>query len=73
MAEKKGKAATSTKGIGRYQLFHGSYDHFNLDENEGFERQSLLKIDTVTGQVWEFQSFTQEGTLCAGWNSINDT
>ncbi|MEA2064073.1 MAG: hypothetical protein U9P14_10275, partial [Gemmatimonadota bacterium] len=63
-------AGSSHDVIGRYQLFHGSYDHYNLDENEGFERQSIMKIDTVSGQVWELQSFNQDGELITDWKEL---
>ncbi len=69
---KKKDTAGQAGEAGRFQLYQGSYDHFNLDDNEGMERQSLFRIDTVTGQVWELQSFSHSGNLITEWKLPGD-
>jgi hypothetical protein len=38
-------------GAGRYQLFQGEYKFVNLKGEEVWSK-ALLKIDTMTGEVW---------------------
>lgn len=47
---------------GRYQLFQGWYRFFNLKGEES-RTETLFKIDTVTGEIFECSSvqFVQDG------------
>lgn len=35
--------------VGRFQLFHGSYEEINLQKNTSTTHQAIMRIDTATG------------------------
>jgi hypothetical protein len=52
--------ADEKDAVGRYQLIFATTETFSLDgKNE--EEKTVWKIDTVTGQVWQFHSVITPG------------
>jgi hypothetical protein len=51
--------ADEKDAVGRYQLVYATTETYNPDSKT--EEKALWKIDTVTGQVWRFDSVTSPG------------
>ena len=46
--------ADEKEAVGRYQLVYATTETFSVDAKT--EEKTLWKVDTVTGQVWRFNS-----------------
>jgi hypothetical protein len=58
--------ADEKDAVGRYQLIYATTETFNFDSKTETEEKGVWKIDTVTGQVWQFHSVItpgKQGTL----------
>ena len=59
--------------VGRYQIYSGSFRDI-----DGAIRPALIKLDTVTGETWEFNqtrlpSDTLPNLFADGWDRLNDS
>ena len=59
---------------GRYQLVRADYVTTVVGRDPGdaidIDKQNLFKVDTVTGQVWQFQSRIEQGRIVENWIEI---
>lgn len=59
---------------GKYQLFQGYYDEFDLKNNTKTERKAIFKIDTVTGKVWKYVvGIAKDGNPFEDWQPVFST
>jgi hypothetical protein len=57
---------------GRYQLFQGTYNAFDLKRQEALTQQAVFLIDTRTGQVKRYvNKIDTEGKYIESWITID--
>ncbi len=63
------KPGTTTIG-GRFQLFQGSYEHVGKG-GASYIGPIIFKIDSTTGQVWQFFQSSSPENAFGTWMPIN--
>ena len=58
----------ATEDIGRYQLYQGHYNHWNENTQAVSEENSLMRVDTATGDVQTFISTEKDGKQNRYWS-----
>ena len=53
--------------VGRYQLFQGTYQHWDINQNTGTETHDLFLLDTVTGETQVYMSSVKDGKQTKYW------
>ena len=55
------------EGEGRYQLFQGKYMHYDADQNTSTENNDLFLLNTETGEVSIYSSYSKNGKQVRSW------
>ena len=70
-SQEKDSRPVVVKGYsGRYQLFQGT---FFENRGKGFERTTIFKVDTITGDSWIYRAgLNSKGDYYSRWEAIAD-
>ena len=69
-----------TEQVNRYQVFSASWEEIangtsadGKDISAMVPEKRLIKVDTVTGRVWAWESSSSNGKLSSGWLELTDS
>ena len=69
-----------TEQIDRYQVFSASWEELatgaspdGKEVSTAVPEKKLIKVDTVTGRVWAWESSSSNGKLSSGWLEMTDS